>query len=177
MAAIQTPARDSQNELLKPYVPRLQIEWLRDMPETRYQAVEGSLAFVDLSGFTALTERLNRQGKIGAELLRDTLDPIFCALLDEAYLWGAGLLKWGGDAMLLLFEGAGHERRAARAAWEMQKTIDRVGRVRVGGARVVLSMSIGITTGTIDFFLVGSVHRELLVAGPVATRTAGLEGA
>ena len=170
-------ARYDQSEVLKPYVPRLQIEWLRDMPQTRYRAVDGSLAFVDISGFTALTESLNRRGKIGAELLRDTLDPIFCALLDEAYRWGAGLLKWGGDAMLLHFEGDRHEERAARAAWEMQKTIDTVGRVRVGSTRVALRMSIGIATGAIDFFLAGSVHRELLVAGPVATETAVIEGA
>ncbi len=170
-------ALDDQNDVLKPYVPRLQIEWLRDMPETRYRAVDGSLAFVDISGFTALTESLNRRGKIGAELLRDTLDPIFCALLDEAYRWGAGLLKWGGDAMLLLFEGDGHEQRAARAAWEMQGTIDTVGRVRVGSTRTTLRMSIGIATGEIDFFLAGAIHRELLVAGPVATETAVIEGA
>src|SRR5215468_1415682 len=106
---------DDRAEVLKPYVPRLQIEWLRDTPQTSHRAVDGSLAFVDISGFTALTESLNRRGKIGAELLRDTLDPIFGALLDEAYRWGAGLLKWGGDAMLLLFEDDGHERRAARA--------------------------------------------------------------
>jgi class 3 adenylate cyclase/tetratricopeptide (TPR) repeat protein len=177
VAATEVHVSDDQGEVLKPYVPRLQIEWLRDTPEAKHRAVEGSLAFVDLSGFTALTESLNRRGKIGAELLRDTLDPIFGALLEEAYRWGAGLLKWGGDAMLLFFEGAGHENRVARAAWELQKTIDRVGRVRVGGARETLRMSIGITTGTIDFFIGGSVHRELLVAGPVATRTAGLEGA
>jgi class 3 adenylate cyclase/tetratricopeptide (TPR) repeat protein len=177
VAGIQPRAVDDQGEVLKPYVPRLQIEWVRDTPEVTYRAVEGSLAFVDISGFTALTESLNRRGKIGAELLRDTLNPIFCALLDEAYRWGAGLLKWGGDAMLLLFEGLDHERRAARAAWEMQKTIERVGRVRVGSSRVTLRMSIGIATGAIDFFLAGSVHRELLVAGPIATETAGIEGA
>ncbi len=178
MAGIQPRAFFDQGEVLKPYVPRLQIEWLRDTPQTTYRAVEGSLAFVDISGFTALTESLNRQGKIGAELLRDTLDGVFCALLDEAYVWGAGLLKWGGDAMLLLFEGADHAQRAARAAWEMQKTIERVGRIRVvGSARVTLRMSIGIATGAIDVFLVGSVHRELLVAGPIATETAVIEGA
>ena len=36
-------------------------------------------------------------------------------------------------------------------------------------------MSIGITTGPIDFFMAGSVHRELLVVGPVATETAEIE--
>ena len=45
--------------------------------------------------------------------MRDTLDGVFNALLDEAYDWGAGLLKWGGDALLLLFDGPGHEARAA----------------------------------------------------------------
>jgi len=177
VAATEPHVLDDQGEVLKPYVPRLQIEWVRDSPQATHRSVEGSLAFVDLSGFTALTESLNRRGKIGAELLRDTLDPIFCALLEEAYRWGAGLLKWGGDAMLLLFEGADHEHRAARAAWEMQKTIERVGRVRVGSSRTSLRMSIGIATGAIDFFMAGSVHRELLVAGPIATETAAIEGA
>src|SRR4051795_11253877 len=100
---------EGQGEMLKPYVPRLLIEWVQDSPEIPYRQVEGSLAFVDISGFTALTERLARRGKVGAELLRDTLNPIFSDLLEEAYRWGAGLLKWGGDAMLLHFEGPGHE--------------------------------------------------------------------
>ena len=107
--------------------------------------------------------------------MRDTLDGVFTALLDEAYDWGAGLLKWGGDALLLLFDGPLHAERAARACWEMQKTLDRVGRLRVGGGTIVLRMSIGITTGKLEFFLAGSVHRELLIAGPGATETVTIE--
>src|SRR5229473_5985533 len=96
--------------------------------------------------FRALTERLADRGKIGSELLRDTLDGVFRALLDEAYSWGAGLLKWGGDALLLLFDGPGHPERAARAVWEMQRTIERVGRIRVSSGTVMLRMSVGATT-------------------------------
>ena len=166
---------DGQGEVLKPYVPRLLIEWVRESPDLRYRPVDGSLVFVDISGFTALTEKLARRGRIGAELMRDTLDGVFRALLDEAYDWGAGLLKWGGDALLLLFDGPEHPERAARAAWEMQGTIDRVGRLRVGGGTVTLRMSIGIATGTVEFFTAGSVHRELLVAGPIATETVTIE--
>src|SRR5579859_6801274 len=137
-------------ETLKPYVPRLMIEWLRTSPDASYRTIDGTLAFVDISGFTALTERLADRGKIGAELLRDTLDGVFRALLDEAYEWRAGLLKWGGDALLLLFDGPNHEARAARAAWEMQRTIDRVGVIRVAGRTSTLRMSIGMATGAID---------------------------
>ena len=167
--------QEQSDELLKPYVPRVLIQWLRDGPAAPHRAIDGSLAFVDISGFTELTERLARRGRIGAELLHDTLDSVFEALLDEAYEWGAGLVKWGGDALLLLFDEPGHEQRAARAAWEMQRTIERVGRLRVGGTPFTLRMSVGIATGTIDLFCVGSLHRELLIAGPTSTETVQLE--
>src|SRR5262245_40126301 len=52
---------------LVPYVSRLALEWLRDDPDARHRRVHGSLAFVDISGFTNLTERLSRKGKVGAE--------------------------------------------------------------------------------------------------------------
>src|SRR6187455_3501071 len=135
-----------ESEFLRPYVPRLVVEWLRITPDALHRELEASLVFVDISGFTALTERLARKGKVGAELMRDTLDGVFRALLDEAYDWGAGLLKWGGDALLLMFDGPEHAQRAARACWEMQRTIERVGRLKVTGGTVTLRMSIGITT-------------------------------
>jgi class 3 adenylate cyclase/tetratricopeptide (TPR) repeat protein len=163
------------SDFLKPYVPRLVVEWLRSTPDALHQELEASLVFVDISGFTALTERLAKKGKIGAELMRDTLDGVFGALLDEAYDWGAGLLKWGGDALLLLFDGPGHELRACRAAWEMQRTIDRVGRLHLSNGTLTLRMSVGIGTGAFHFFMTGSVHRELLIAGPAMTQTLQME--
>jgi class 3 adenylate cyclase/tetratricopeptide (TPR) repeat protein len=173
--AAETASRARANEVLTPYVPRLVVNWLREAPDALDRQVDGSMVFVDISGFTALSERLARRGKIGAELMRDTLNGVFIALLDDAYDYGAGLLKWGGDALLLLFDGPRHEERACRAAWEMQRTLDRVGRLKAGSATVTLQMSVGITTGAFQFFLVGSVHRELLVAGPAATETVAME--
>ena len=170
------PTASTVNEVLTPYVPRLVVDWLRQTPGAMHQEIEGSMVFVDISGFTALSERLGRRGKIGAELMRDTLNVVFISLLDEAYDYGAGLLKWGGDALLLLFDGPHHEERACRAAWEMQQTLDRVGRLKVGSGTITLRMSVGIATGTFQFFLVGSVHRELLIAGPATTETVTIEG-
>jgi len=165
----------SASDVLTAYVPRLVIDWLRTDPTAIHRELDATLVFVDISGFTALTERLARKGKIGAELMRDTLDGVFRALLDEAYDWGAGLLKWGGDALLLLFDGPDHERRACRAAWEMQRTIDRVGRLHLSSGTLTLRMSVGIGTGAFHFFLTGSVHRELLIAGPAMTETLQME--
>src|ERR687884_1603454 len=86
---------------LEPYVPRLLIEWLRDHPDQRHLVVDGTLAFVDISGFTRLAERLGRAGRAGPEELSDILDTTFGALLEAARAHGADLVKWGGDAVLL----------------------------------------------------------------------------
>jgi len=167
----------TSNHSLEPYVPRIVVEWLRDDPDALWREVEGSLAFVDVSGFTALTEKLARKGKVGAEELSDILNDTFGALLDHAYADGAGLVKWGGDAMLLLFEGEGHAGRATHAAVRMRGELSRIGTFGSGRSRVVLRMSVGIHSGAFHFSLVGdpTIHRELIVAGPAATRTAEME--
>src|SRR5687767_12529618 len=117
------PAEVAASTMFDAYLPRLLATWLTDEPDTRHRLVAGSIAFVDISGFTALTERLARRGKVGAELMSDTLDSTFTALLSVAREDGADLLKWGGDAVLLLFEGPDHPVRAARAAHRMRATL------------------------------------------------------
>ncbi len=165
------------SERLRPYVPRLVVDWLRSAPDERWRRLDATLAFVDVSGFTELTERLSRKGKVGAEEMNDILDACFTELLSVAYDFGAGVIKWGGDAVLLLFDGDGHPARACRAAAEMQRTMNRIGRLATSAGRVRLRMSIGVETGSFDLFLVGTLHRELIVAGPAATATVALEAA
>ena len=155
-----------QSELLRPYVPRLLIEWLLDDPHRRWRVVDGSLAFVDISGFTQLTERLARKGKVGAEELNDTIDGCFTELLSAAYEHGAGLVKWGGDAVLLLFDGDEHAPRAARAAAGMQRTMRAIGRLRTSAGPVRLRMSIGLHSGLFHFFLVGRSPPRARDRGP-----------
>jgi class 3 adenylate cyclase/tetratricopeptide (TPR) repeat protein len=173
--AIASSTPTEASVLLRPYVPRLVIEWLRDAPDRTYRQVEGSLAFVDVSGFTNLTERLSQRGKVGAEEMNQILNDCFTECLSSGYAFGAGVIKWGGDAVLLLFEGEEHECRACRAAFEMQRTMRRVGRIRTDSGSVTLRMSIGVHSGLLDFFLVGDLHRELVVTGPAATRTVAME--
>src|SRR4051794_32892357 len=69
------------------------------------RVVVGTLALVDISGFTQLTERLGARGKVGAEELTEILNSIFSELLQLARRDGASLVKWSGDAVLLLFQG------------------------------------------------------------------------
>jgi class 3 adenylate cyclase/tetratricopeptide (TPR) repeat protein len=138
-------------------------------------SVDGTIAFVDVSGFTKLSEALAKHGKIGAEELAATIGQCFSPLLAIAYANGGRLLKFGGDALLLLFSGEEHQARACRAAFEMRRALRVVGRLTVLGHHVTLRMSVGIHSGLFDMFLVGRSHRELVVAGPAASATVVME--
>ena len=116
--------------VLDPYVPNLATTWLREQPSALWREVHGSLAFVDISGFTQLTERLAREGKVGAEEMSDILErDLRGPARRSRTAMAASLVKWGGDAVLLLFEGTEHAARAARAAHRMRARLRRIGRV------------------------------------------------
>jgi class 3 adenylate cyclase/tetratricopeptide (TPR) repeat protein len=135
------------------------------------------MVFVDISGFTKMSERLARHGKVGAEELTHVIGTTFGALLPAAYAYGANLLKFGGDALLLLFTDIGHQLRACAAAQAMQRELRQVGVCETSAGRVTLRMSVGIHSGEFDLFLVGDSHRELIVAGAAASHTVEMEAA
>ena len=160
---------------LVPYLPRLVLEWLRDCPQRRARQLEGTLVFVDISGFTAMSERLARQGRAGSEEVTELLNATFMRLLAVAYENGGSLLKFGGDALLLFFTGREHESRACHAAWGMRAKLREIGRLKSSSGLVTLRMSVGVHSGRFQFFLVGEDHRELMVTGPAASRTVLME--
>jgi class 3 adenylate cyclase len=93
-----------------PYVPSVLLDAFRqdpDRPAISIDAVEGTLVFADISGFTALSERLAGLGREGPERLTEIINGNFQLLLDIARQRGGGNLKFGGDALALLFEGPG----------------------------------------------------------------------
>jgi class 3 adenylate cyclase/tetratricopeptide (TPR) repeat protein len=162
--------------LLGPQVPRLAAEWSLTGPDRPWRVLDGSFVFADISGFTALSERLAKQGTFGAEELTEVLGRCFTELLAVAYAGGGSLLKFGGDALLLLFDGEGHAGRAVEAAIGMQATMRTVGRLTTSVGNVRLRMSLGVHSGELHAFRVGRSHRELLLVGPGASAVVEMEG-
>ncbi len=164
---------------LAPYVSRTALDWLadeaRDDQRTIRRTVPGTILFGDVAGFTPLTERLARQGKVGAEELTDILNAVFGQLLAVADGVDGDLITFGGDALLLLFTGTGHEVRAAACAVRLLETLRPYRRFKTGGGWVRLSMSIGIDSGEVHLLHVGDSHRELFAVGPVVTSAVTLE--
>jgi class 3 adenylate cyclase/tetratricopeptide (TPR) repeat protein len=160
------------------YLARAHASWLATASDAvEHRCVDATLVFADVSGFTPLSERLARQGKVGAEYLTDILNDLFTRLLDTAAAHGGDLLKFGGDANFLLFTGRDHAAHAAAAAMAMQRELRAFRGLRHRAGRVSLRMSVGIASGPVDLVLTTGSHRELFVLGPTVSGTLAAESA
>jgi class 3 adenylate cyclase/tetratricopeptide (TPR) repeat protein len=157
------------------YLPRFATEWSTDGRDDRWRVLDVSLCFVDISGFTNLSERLARRGRVGAEELTEVLDFVFSDMLGIAYEKGGVLLKFGGDALLLAFDAEDHARLATEAAVAMRAALRAARTVPTTVGRLNLRMSIGVHTGPCHFFRVGASHRELVICGEGATTVTHME--
>ena len=159
------------------FVTRVAAEWDLDAPGQSWRSIDASLVFVDISGFTNLSERLARRGRIGAEELTEVLNRVFGTMLGLAYQRGGLLLKFGGDALLLLFREEGHAAQAVSAAVEMRAALQEAAAIPTSVGRVPLRMSVGVHSGEVQLFRVGHSHDELVITGPAATQATAMEHA
>ena len=79
---------------LRPFVPRIAVDWLRETPASRTRTFEGTLVFADISGFTELTESLARRGREGSEEIADVIT--FLASDRASFMTGAEVFVDGG---------------------------------------------------------------------------------
>jgi class 3 adenylate cyclase/predicted ATPase len=162
------------------YLPRYVAQERLDDPGT--PAVSGrfaqaTLMFADISGFTAMSERLTQLGREGAEVITGIVNDYFAAMLDIIARYGGDLYKFGGDALLVSFfigeEGA---VRACQAALEMQEAMARFAVVETQQGTFNLRMKVGLGTGTLFWASLGSPERlEYAVMGPALGQMARAE--
>ena len=152
-------------------VPQLAVEMARE-PGNHHRTIEGSMLSADISGFTALSEKLAAKGKAGAEEITELINICFTELIDAAYAYSGEVIKFGGDALLVLFRGEDHLTRVAAAGLDMQHALHS----SPAAKRANLTMTVGASEGPFEAFLVGSTQRDLIIAGTNASHVIHLEG-
>jgi predicted ATPase/class 3 adenylate cyclase len=89
-----------------------------------YGSFQGAAMFVDLSGFSTMTDALSAYGAHGAEVLADVMRVVFEPLVDAVYAQGGFVIGYAGDAFNAVFPAGQDEaetmRRCLAAAWTMQ---------------------------------------------------------
>lgn len=125
----------------------------------------------DITGSTALTERLANESTIGAEQITELLSEIFGQLIEVSAAFGGDVLEFSGDSMLVLFVGSNHEQAAAAAGVKMQHRISSM----LLAKEYSLTIRVGAHSDVFDVFLAGRLFKQLIVAGPAASQVVLME--
>ncbi len=142
------------------YLPRRVVRWAlhqRHAPPW-LEWVEGSLLFADLSGSTALAERLSVLGREGTELVTDFLNSIFARMIDVVHAYNGDLISFGGDALLVLFDDADHFRTAAETALGLQQALNGYVCSVAGVGDFPMHLHVGVESGQVA--LVSAGHAD-----------------
>ena len=143
--------------------------------------LRGALAFADISGFTALSEKLSVLGREGAEQVTDIVNRYFRRMLGIVFDYGGDVFKFGGDALLIYFPdreaspwpGAAS---ALTASWHMQQAMTELAEVKTSLGTFPLRMKIGLNTGAFFTGRLGTPDdRHFMVAGDNVNATARAE--
>ena len=162
---------------LRPYVSDLLLRRLAARPDAALAADEerlsGAALFVDVTGFTALAERLARRGPAGAELLTDILNDCFGTVIAAVLAHGGDVALFAGDAVAVVWpdgEARTGALRAARCARALQDALE--ARAPYEGVR--LRARVGIARGALWSGCVGGCGGRWahLVAGEAVARAA-----
>lgn len=173
----------SKIQTIVSYVPRLALRRrLADPAPPRApeaETHEAAVLLVDVSGFTKLTETLAQRGPEGAEEMTRALNGYFGELIEHVHYHGGDIVKFAGDAMLVLFTDTGLgldlaelTRRATQCALAMQRECGTVNPL----PDITLRFKAIIGAGEMRTAHVGGVYGrwEFVVMGkPLADMTPG----
>src|SRR6266487_2779928 len=111
-------------ELLASYVPRLIQKRVILNPEPISSPIRESfqsvVLFADISGFTALTEKLAQRGPAGVESLARILNDYFGKIIDVVHEYGGDVVKFAGDALIVIWRIGSSSGTADSASKENQ---------------------------------------------------------
>jgi class 3 adenylate cyclase/predicted ATPase len=166
-----------------PYLPRNlirnELAHLKQPPALAGgEFLHGTLLFSDVSGFTAMSEKLSTLGREGAEQVTDIINRYFSAMLTIIFAHGGDVFKFGGDALLVFFSDVGMPGSVAalQAAWRMQEAMAEFAEVKTSLGTFPLRMKIGLNAGPIFTARLGTAtDRQFLVTGKTVNATAHAE--
>ena len=145
-------------------------------PPASAELAQASMLFADISGFTAMSERLTQLGREGAEVITAIVNDYFAAMLAIIARHQGDLFKFGGDALLVCFRGEQAALRACQAAYAMQQAMGRFERLETAQGVFNLRMKVGLGSGRLLLTSLGWGERnELLLLGPALTSMAHAE--
>lgn len=104
-------------------VPRFLLDRVAEGQEQG--AVDATALYLDLAGFTAMTEALSRHGAHSAEIVAEIIDDIWNPIVAAVDACDGFIATSAGDAVLALFTGDAHGARGRTAASVIASSVAR----------------------------------------------------
>lgn len=138
----------------------------------RHGYLTAGTLFVDLSGFTPLTEELMRKGNAGAEELSVLLNEIFSPLVELVYARGGFIPYFAGDAFTAIFpdEPGNGSAQALLATALMARRLFVERESQFG--KYTISIKTGLSFGRVEWGIVGEELRTFYFRGEPIDRCA-----
>ncbi len=120
--------------------------------------------FVDLSGFTALTNKLMERGSAGAEEMSLVLNHVFSPTVRLVYAAGGFIPYFAGDSFTAIFL-ENSTKNILDTALEIRETIDKLNENEVFSDHNI-GVKIGLAEGTVEWGIVGEQAKGFYFRGP-----------
>jgi len=122
--------------------------------------------FVDISGFSTITDALMTHGQHGAEVLAVLMRAVFDPLVHGVYAQGGFIVTFAGDAFTALFpvDSAAEpvqgdvlaQARALAAAWHIQERMAALAQQQTPYGTFSVAAKVGVALGDVDWGIVMS---------------------
>lgn len=154
-------------DILASYVPDIVVgRLLRDptpIAKPRIDYFATALVFIDISGFTTLTETLVKSGPQGLEALSAILNAYFGEIVDLILQHGGDVLKFAGDALLAIWpvqEGTPNLKQRTLQACQCAVGVQAFSHTYTSTSEVSLAVRIGIGAGDVAIAHIGGVYKR-----------------
>lgn len=146
-----------------PYFIQDQFERLQDQGQ-----VWAYTMFIDLSGFTTLTETFMQQGNEGAEALSNTLNSIFSPMVEIVYQKGGFIPYFAGDAINAIFpteQAADDLDNFLATALEIRNLFVQQEIRKTAFGDFEIGAKIGLSCGDVSWGIVGAKNKSFYFRG------------
>jgi class 3 adenylate cyclase len=155
------------------YVVRTLLRHPGATPLARGERADAAVLFIDVAGFTPMSEALTRSGAYGTEALTRILNGWFDTMVALVSRYSGEVAEFAGDALTAVFRyNAGNrwetERRAVRCALFMQAEMARFQNIATRTGTFELAMKAGLASGPLLVTIMGdpAIRLVYVLAGP-----------
>ncbi|MBN1232476.1 MAG: tetratricopeptide repeat protein [Candidatus Coatesbacteria bacterium] len=163
-ALIQVDAEGYMNTDLNLECNKLIPDFILD--KLKQELFEGNFVayviFCDISGFTALTEKLLNHGKHGSEILTQVLQASFEPMIEAIYTHRGFISSFGGDSCTAIFpvddsrDSDLIKKHSVSSCREILNHFEQNGNMKTEFGELKLEVKIGVAFGEIEWGIVGN---------------------